>query len=102
MSEPFPLLHLPWLRPAREHIGKFAADLVICDLQLADSDGLTIIAALRRLLPKAPVMLLTGVNFNPAEVDVTFGGLVSTYLPKPARLRAIAAAVARLIGPGAA
>ncbi len=86
---------------ARELLEEFKADLIICDLQLADSDGLTIIAELRRLTPQVQVMLLTGVNFNPAEVDITFGGLVSTYLPKPARLSAIAAAVARLIGPGA-
>ena len=86
---------------ARQLLGDFTPDLIICDLQLADSDGLTIIAELRGLLPQVQVMLLTGVNFNPAEVDVTFGGLVSTYLPKPARLTVIAAAVSRLIGSGA-
>jgi DNA-binding NarL/FixJ family response regulator len=78
---------------------EFIPDLIISDLQLADSDGIEVVAELRRSLPTVKVVLLTGVNFQSSEVDLTFGGLIAAYLPKPARLSHIAHTIATLIGP---
>ena len=83
---------------ARRMAAGFAPDLIISDLQLADSDGIDVVAELRQVLPGVKVVLLTGVNFQASEVDLTFGGVIAAYLPKPARLSQIAQTVKDLIG----
>ena len=42
--------------------------LIISDLQLEDSDGLDMIELLKAMLPNTPMMLLTGVFFDPKVV----------------------------------
>ena len=56
--------------------------LVISDLQLADSDGLDMIDQLKTTLPNTPMMLLTGVLFDPKVVREVLSGKVSAYLEK--------------------
>jgi CheY-like chemotaxis protein len=72
-------------------------DLVICDLQLDESDGLQTIDRLRVLLPDVPVILLTGVllDAHVAYETVQKRGLV--YLEKTQPLKRIEAEIRRLL-----
>lgn len=72
--------------------------LLISDLQLEDSDGLTMIAQLKEALPALPVILLTGVLFEPEVVNATLGQKISCYLPKTSPLAKIKAEIGALIG----
>jgi DNA-binding NtrC family response regulator len=71
-------------------------NLVITDLQLEDSDGLEMIARLKSLLPDTPMMLLTGVLFDPKVVREVLNKKVSSYIEKTAPLAKILAEVKRL------
>ena len=72
--------------------------LVISDLQLEDSDGLVMIERLKSALPDTPVILLTGVLFDPQVVKATLSGKVSSYLQKATPLNRILDEIRRLIG----
>ena len=72
-------------------------DLVISDLQLEDSDGLDMIADLKKILPNTPMMLLTGVLFDPEVVRDTLSTKVSCYLEKTAPLSRVLENVQRLL-----
>ena len=73
-------------------------NLVITDLQLEDSDGLEMIDRLKTLLPDTPMMLLTGVLFDPKVVRNVLNKKVSCYVDKLAPLSRIMAEVDRLAG----
>jgi DNA-binding response OmpR family regulator len=73
-------------------------DLIICDLQLADSDGLILIEQLKKKLPVTPVLLLTGVYFEPSVVREVLSKTVAAYLYKTVPLKEIVATVEGLIG----
>jgi DNA-binding NtrC family response regulator len=73
-------------------------DLVITDLQLEESDGLDMIVQLKVLLPDTPVILLTGVLFDPKVAHAVLSKKVSLYLPKTAPLAKIYEEVRRLTG----
>jgi CheY-like chemotaxis protein len=83
---------------AEEVAGRDRPDLVITDLQLEDSDGLEMIDRLKALLPDTPMMLLTGVMFDPKVVRETLKKKVSCYVEKTAPLTRILAAVQDLVG----
>ena len=74
-------------------------DLVISDLQLEHSDGLALIDQLREILPAAPVLLLTGVLFDPQVFQDTLSKKVSAYLMKTSPLSRIKTEVERLLAP---
>jgi CheY-like chemotaxis protein len=71
-------------------------DLIISDLQLEDADGLEMIARLKTSLPNTPVILLTGVLFDPKAVSDVLLSKVSCYLPKTCTLAKLSEAVYRL------
>ena len=73
-------------------------DLIISDLQLEDSDGLTMIAQLKAVLPDTPVILLTGVLFDPQVFRDTLSKIISVYLMKTSPLSRIQEEVERLLG----
>jgi CheY-like chemotaxis protein len=73
--------------------------LVISDLQLADSDGLDMIDQLKASLPDTPMMLLTGVLFDPKVIRDVLSKKVSSYLQKTAPLSQVLGEVHRLVGP---
>lgn len=75
-------------------------DLIISDLQLEDSDGLEMIEQLKMKLPDTPIMLLTGVFFDPQVVRDTLSKRVACYLQKTSPLTQILGEVKRLIGEG--
>jgi CheY-like chemotaxis protein len=72
-------------------------DLIITDLQLEDSDGLDLIERLRAELPNTPVILLTGVLFDPKVAREVLSKKVSSYLPKTSPLSQILSEVQRLL-----
>lgn len=80
-------------------VQKDPPQLIISDLQLEDSDGLEMIAKLKSLLPDTPVILLTGVLFDPKVVRDVLSGKVSAYLEKTSPLSRILEEVRRLAGP---
>ena len=73
-------------------------DLVVADLQLEDADGLEMIAKLKAKLPGEPVILLTGVSFDPEVVRDVLSTKVACYLEKSSTLARILEEVQRLLG----
>jgi CheY-like chemotaxis protein len=82
---------------ALEIVQRDPPDLIISDLQLEDEDGLEMIAQLKKKLPDVPVILLTGVLFDPQVVRENLSKKVSCYLEKTSSLAEIKAAVVRLL-----
>jgi CheY-like chemotaxis protein len=72
-------------------------DLIITDLQLEDSDGLDMIAQLKATLPDTPVILLTGVLFDPKVARDVLSKKVSSYLAKTSSLARILEEVRKLL-----
>ena len=85
-------------REAEAVAGRDVPNLVITDLQLEDSDGLEMIDRLKTLLPDTPMMLLTGVLFDPKVVRDVLNKKVSCYIDKLAPLSRIMSEVERLLG----
>jgi DNA-binding NtrC family response regulator len=83
---------------ARRVVAADAPVLIISDLQLEDSDGLTMIQELKTALPDVPVILLTGVLFDPQVVNETLSKTVTVYLQKTTPLTTIVGEIRRLIG----
>jgi CheY-like chemotaxis protein len=83
---------------AQEAVHKDRPDLIISDLQLEDSDGLDMIGKLKAKLPDTPVILLTGIFFDPKVVREVLTKGVSSYLEKTSPLTKILAEVQRLLG----
>jgi len=73
-----------------------APDLIISDLQLEGADGLQTIERLKNAVPDRPVILLTGVLFDPQAVNQVLMSKVACYLPKTCSLAQIMEAVRRL------
>jgi CheY-like chemotaxis protein len=71
-------------------------DLVITDLQLEESDGLEMVARLKEFLGATPMILLTGVLFDPKVVREVLHKKVSSYIEKTAPLSRILEEVRRL------
>ena len=72
--------------------------LIISDLQLEDSDGLTMIQKLKAALPDVPVILLTGVLFDSQVVDETLSKMITAYFQKTTPLTTILEEIRRRIG----
>ena len=73
-------------------------DLIITDLQLEDSDGLKLVEQLHTLRPDTPVILLTGVLFDPNVVEKTISTKVAAYVAKTSSLKHLLHEVQRLVG----
>jgi len=83
---------------AQRVIASDPPQLMISDLQLEDSDGLDMIQACKAIKPDLPVLLLTGILFDPEVVRDTLSKKVESYLHKTASLERIVAEVRRLLG----
>jgi DNA-binding NtrC family response regulator len=82
---------------AFQAIQRAQPDLVICDLQLDESDGLQTIDQLRVVLPEVPVILLTGVLLVPRIAQETMQKRRLVYLDKTQSLQRIVDEIRRLI-----
>ena len=72
-------------------------DLVITDLQLEESDGFAIIAQVKEIAPATPVILLTGVLFDPAVIRRLGDEKISSYVEKTGSLARLMGEVKRLL-----
>jgi len=81
---------------ALQAIARAAPDLVICDLQLDESDGLQTIDQVRGLLPEVPIILLTGVLLEPRLAHETMEKRRVFYLDKTQPLKRIVEEIHRL------
>ena len=83
---------------AKRIVESEAPDLIISDLQLEDTDGLQLIEQLRVVLPKTPVILLTGMLFDSHVVEDNLKWKISSYVSKTAPLQALVDEIRRHIG----
>ena len=83
---------------ALEAVRQDPPNLIFSDLQLEDADGLEMIARIKVLLPDVPVILLTGVLFEPEVISDVLKTKVACYLEKTSSLAQILEAVRRFIG----
>lgn len=72
--------------------------LVLTDLQMPDTDGLVLIDQLKQILPRTPILLLTGVVFDAEVIEANVGQRFDAYLSKTATLQRIIQEVRRLLG----
>ncbi len=82
---------------AQQVMHRDAADLIISDLQLEESDGLAMIAQVKAARPGLPVILLTGVLFDDDVVRESLSKVVTCYLAKTTPLSRILEEVRRLL-----
>ncbi len=71
--------------------------LVICDLQLDESDGIRAIEQIKAVLRDVPVILFTGVIFDPSVAATATPKTVNSYVPKTGPLTNLLAEIKRLM-----
>lgn len=69
------------LAAAQEHLKRDGADVVLLDLELPDSVGLSTFSALQRVAPRVPVVVLTGLDDADAGLTAVRSG-AHDYLVK--------------------
>lgn len=67
------------------------ADLVITDMHMPIMDGLETVAAIKKLNPEVPIILMTGQFEEDAQQAINIG--VSSFLSKPFRMEELLRAV---------
>lgn len=70
--------------------------LIICDLHLAEGDGIGAIQQLRARFPRVPVLLLSGA-VNDSTISARYRDLAEGFVPKPAPLERIITEVEHLL-----
>lgn len=83
---------------AIDQVRKEPPDLIISDLQLEDADGLELIGQIKTQLPNLPVILLTGVLFDPEVVRDILRARVTRYLEKTAPLSKLVESIQEILG----
>ena len=82
-------------REALEALASAKFDLMITDLSMPDTDGLTLAAMARRLAPRMSIALATGYGQSVPE-DAAASGLPDAVLEKPLQLRDVERALRKL------
>lgn len=70
-------------------------DLIITDLQLEEVDGFDVIELIKAIAPKTPIILLTGVLFDPEVVRGPVGEKIVAYVEKTEPLERVLQEVKR-------
>jgi two-component system NtrC family response regulator len=83
---------------ALQAVGRTRPDLVICDLQLEEGDGLDVIDRMRAAVPGVPVILLTGVMLTPRVAQETVQKRDLVYIYKATPLNHLTDEIKRLLG----
>lgn len=73
-------------------------DLIITDLQLIDSDGFDLVDQIKSVRASIPIIMLTGVLMNPAEIPAVISQKIACYIPKTTSLEEILKEVRRCLG----
>lgn len=73
--------------------------LVITDLQLEETDGFALIEQMKLAAPHIPVILLTGVLFDPEVMKGPISGKIAAYVEKTTSLDRIMKIVNGLLPP---
>ncbi len=63
--------------------------LIITDLQLEETDGFDVIDQVKLIAPEVPIILLTGMLFDPDVIRGTVGEKIACYVEKTAPLEHI-------------
>lgn len=84
---------------ALEIIRRDPPQLIITDLQLEESDGFDVIDQVKALTPETPVILLTGVLFDPTVTLGPIGSKIAAYVGKNESLERIVQTVRKHLGP---
>ena len=69
--------------------------LIMTDLQLEESDGFDVIEQVKAVAPHIPIILLTGVLFDPQVMRGPAGNKIAAYVEKTASLARILEEVKR-------
>ena len=83
---------------ALQRVREDVPDLIVTDLQLEEMDGFAFIEQVKHLLPKVPVVLLTGVLFDAAVTRRLGAEQVSGYVAKTAPLNHLLSEIKRHLG----
>jgi DNA-binding NtrC family response regulator len=70
--------------------------LVITDLQLGESDGFEVVEQIKAVISTLPVIMLTGVIMDPAEIPPAIREKIACYIAKTTPLEGILREVQRL------
>ena len=85
-------------REAVDIVRREPPQLIISDLQLEEADGFELIDQVKQLAPDVPVILLTGVLFDPSVVQqLSQQTRIAAYLEKTSSLERILGEVKRLL-----
>jgi DNA-binding NtrC family response regulator len=87
---------------AMRYLRRDPPQLIITDLQMEDTDGLVLIEEIKAAVPQVPILLLTGVVFDPEVIRETISKKVASYLDKTTPLDRIEAEIRRLLGESSA
>lgn len=72
-------------------------DLIITDLHLEDMDGFELSEHMKAAAPDTPILLLTGMLFDPEVLRGPLGSRIAAYVDKTAPLERILGEVKRLL-----
>jgi excisionase family DNA binding protein len=84
-------------RTALERMRMSPYDLLIADLKMPGTDGLTVIREARRYKADLPVIIITGFSTEASAIEAVNLG-VAGYLTKPFRVPQVLAAAAKALG----
>ena len=57
-------------------------DLILLDVLLPDGDGIEFLPTIKTLLPKVPVIILTGIGYEESALQLAFKNGASAYVSK--------------------
>jgi DNA-binding NtrC family response regulator len=83
-------------REALRHLQNQKCQLVICDYQMPDLDGLEFLRGMKKLEIKCPAILVTGTD-ELSVVNSAYRLGVSTFMSKPVNWKALCSQVALLL-----
>ena len=73
------------------------ADLVLLDIHLGGEDGLAFLLVLKKLYPKIPVVVLTGIGYDNAMMKVAMRNGAATYFSKENNFQDLIGLLERLL-----
>lgn len=82
---------------AMAELRQHAYDLLITDLRMPGTDGLSLVREVKRLKPELPIIIITGYSNESSAIEAVNLG-VDGYLTKPFRVPQVLAAASRALG----